>query len=109
MLTGCTVQGSNPGKGETVFSVQRVQPGSGAHPPCYSMGTAFFPGEQIGLGVKLTIPPPRSPYIFMAWTGTSLPLLSPLEVFCLMYLFSYIPYSTLSLLEAIRDKEDNAR
>jgi hypothetical protein len=40
-LRGWTVWGSDPGKGE--FSLlKNVQPGSGACPPCYSMGTGVL-------------------------------------------------------------------
>jgi len=51
---GWTVQGSNPGGGE-IF--RPIQPGPGAHPASYTMGTGSFPGvKRPGRGINHTSP-----------------------------------------------------
>jgi hypothetical protein len=55
---GCTVRGSNPGKGEGVFSTD-IQAVSEAHPASYSMGTEFFlGGGGLAAGIEVNHSPP---------------------------------------------------
>jgi hypothetical protein len=44
--TDWTILGSNLCRGKNVSPLENLQTGSGAHPPCYSMGTGVLPGVK---------------------------------------------------------------